>query len=359
MMRAKWVTVLSAAISALILLGACGGNTEVAEEEPEAVKPQAVIGGISTGEHTVIASVNGEDIFEDVYMEWYLQTMASVLGLDMSTDQDEQVVSLIENYKSTYLISYAENKVLQQESLKKGLTVEDQDVEDYRQQLVAYYAGGDEANFQTILTMWGFTDESLRSYLKEQIQIQFLYEEITKDIVAPEQTPEEYYTENQTEFYLDETRLVRHILVDEIAEAEGIIASLNDGADFAALVNEKSLDEGSLADGGAIGPFDSNGTMVGGGSLVPEFAAASFALESTGDFTQTPVESQFGYHVIVLDEIAPARVQSLEEVEEALDYQLLMQAKENRFNAYYQEVVDAAAITYNVEVPDFGTEPTP
>ncbi len=86
----------------------------------------------------------------------------------------------------------------------------------------------------------------------------------------------------------------RHILVKTEEEAKEIIAKLDGGADFEALAKEKSSDPGSGANGGDLGFFAK-------GQMVPEFEAAAFALEP-GSYTKTPVKSEFGFHVIKLEE---------------------------------------------------------
>lgn len=86
----------------------------------------------------------------------------------------------------------------------------------------------------------------------------------------------------------------RHILVKTEEEAKEIIAKLDGGADFEALAKEKSSDPGSGANGGDLGFFSK-------GQMVPEFEAAAFALEP-GAYTKTPVKSDFGFHVIKLEE---------------------------------------------------------
>ncbi|MEL7623067.1 MAG: peptidylprolyl isomerase [Clostridiales bacterium] len=346
------VSVLCIAAMALSLLTACGSGA-AGSQEPQGQVP-AAIGGVSTGEHKVIATVNGEDIHEDVYMEWYLETMSLSLGLDMSTELDAQVTSFLDSYKLSYLGSYAEQVALMQEAKKENIEVADKEVEDYIKELVTLYQT-DEEGFKAIQTMMGFTDETIRRYIKNQMIIQNLYEAKTEGITEPEQSPEEYYNTYPGEFKIDETRTVRHILIEAQEEeakaaakqeAEAIIKSLNEGADFAALVTEKSDDKGSVAGGGVIGPFNSAGVMDGGSSLVAPFTEASYALQKTGDITQEPVESQFGYHIIILDDISPARTKSFDEVKGDLATRLLQDAKDKYFDEYYSEIVDKAEITY-------------
>jgi peptidyl-prolyl cis-trans isomerase C len=83
----------------------------------------------------------------------------------------------------------------------------------------------------------------------------------------------------------------RHILVKTEAAAQSIIDQLNKGADFAALAKKYSTDPGA-ASGGDLGYFTRD-------DMVPAFAAAAFALQP-GQYTKTPVKTEFGWHVILV-----------------------------------------------------------
>ena len=85
----------------------------------------------------------------------------------------------------------------------------------------------------------------------------------------------------------------RHILVKTEAEANAIIDQLNKGADFASLAKKNSTDPGA-ASGGDLGYF-------GRGDMVPAFSAAAFALQP-GQYTKTPVKTEFGWHVILVED---------------------------------------------------------
>ncbi|MDP5238583.1 peptidylprolyl isomerase [Uliginosibacterium sp. 31-16] len=101
----------------------------------------------------------------------------------------------------------------------------------------------------------------------------------------------------------------RHILVEQEADAKAIIAKLQKGAKFADLA-KASKDPGSAATGGDLG-------WARPGTFVPEFAAALKTLEK-GKFTTEPVKSQFGYHVILLEDSRKAAVPNLDAVKPQL-----------------------------------------
>lgn len=112
----------------------------------------------------------------------------------------------------------------------------------------------------------------------------------------------------------------RHILVKTEDEAKAIIAKLNkDVKSFDDLAKAQSLDPGSKSKGGDLGWFDAS-------SMVPEFSAATAKLEK-GKFTETPVKTQFGYHIIILDDTRPntASIPPMEQVKAVLTQQMQQQ----------------------------------
>lgn len=110
----------------------------------------------------------------------------------------------------------------------------------------------------------------------------------------------------------------RHILVKQESDAKDIIAKLNKNPKaFEALAKEKSMDPGSKDNGGDLGWFDPQG-------MVPEFGAAVAKLEK-GKFSEEPVKTNFGYHVIFLEDTRQKQFPPLEEVKPALEQQLQQQ----------------------------------
>ena len=97
----------------------------------------------------------------------------------------------------------------------------------------------------------------------------------------------------------------RHILVKTEDEAKAIIAELKNGTDFATLAKDKSTDQDSKAGGGDLGWFTKE-------EMVPAFADAAFKLQK-GQFTETPVKTDFGYHVIKVEDRRQAPPPTFEE----------------------------------------------
>ncbi len=106
-----------------------------------------------------------------------------------------------------------------------------------------------------------------------------------------------------------------HILVNSETEAREIIAKLNKNPKaFAALATEKSLDSGSKVKGGELGWFNPHG-------MVPEFGAAIAKL-SKGKFTEEPVKTRFGYHIILLEDSRVMPLPSFDQIKPQLTQQV-------------------------------------
>lgn len=131
-----------------------------------------------------------------------------------------------------------------------------------------------------------------------------------------------------------------HILVKTEEEAKAIKAELDKGGDFAAIAKEKSEDKGTAANGGSLGWF-------GVGMMVKPFEDAVVALEKGK--TSDPVKSDFGWHIIHLNDVRDAAVPKLEDVKVELEGDLRQKAVE----AKVKELTDAA----KVEKKDDGVDP--
>ena len=132
----------------------------------------------------------------------------------------------------------------------------------------------------------------------------------------------------------------RHILVEKEADAKDIIAKLKkDPGLFEKLAMEKSKDAGSKVRGGELGWFDLS-------RMVPEFGSAVSKLEK-GAITQKPIKTQFGYHVIQLEDTRPIEAPPFEEVKPQLAQHLQQQNVQKQMEDLKAkakiEIVDAPA----------------
>ena len=138
-------------------------------------------------------------------------------------------------------------------------------------------------------------DENVRRQVRrfEDFAIQRVYIERYIDDNVTDELLQARYEETIAAQPREEEIHVRHILVETEETAAELIAQLRDGADFQALAREHSTGP-SGPNGGDLGFFRSE-------QMVPEFSAAASALD-TGEFSQEPVQTQFGWHIILVED---------------------------------------------------------
>ena len=264
MMKSNSRILLASALS-LLVLSAC--NSEDKTKAAAAPAPAAAV------KEAAAATVNGIAIAKSRVEMIVKQALASG-----QQDSEELRKSIIDKLAMQTLIA--------EEAVKKGLD-KSADVMDQidltRQSILA------NAYVQDLMKNSAASEEALKAE----------YEKIKATITGTEYR-------------------ARHILVEKEAEAKDIIAKLKkDPGLFEKLAMEKSADAGSKLRGGDLGWFDVS-------SMVPEFSGAISKLEK-GTFTQEPVKTQYGYHVILLEDIRPIEAPPFEEVKTDLAQHLQQQ----------------------------------
>lgn len=122
------------------------------------------------------------------------------------------------------------------------------------------------------------------------------------------------YDELAAKFKPEDEVRARHILVPTQAEAEDVLKKLKDGADFAKLANELSKDTGSAKQGGDLGYFPKT-------AMVKPFAEAAFAMK-VGEMSKEPVKTDFGYHIIKVEDRRKSSPPPLDEVKDQIMNQI-------------------------------------
>jgi peptidyl-prolyl cis-trans isomerase C len=142
---------------------------------------------------------------------------------------------------------------------------------------------------------------------RQAVLVRALFEDEVKKSPITDAMLEQQYQQFKASMGTNEYK-VRHILVDKEDDAKAIIAELNKGGDFAKLAKEKSKDPGSKDNGGDLdwGPS---------ARYVKPFADAVNGMQK-GQTTPAPVKTDFGYHVIRLDDVRPLTVPPFSELKE-------------------------------------------
>ena len=173
--------------------------------------------------------------------------------------------------------------------------------------------------------------------LKTTLLTNFAVEKHLSTVKVSDEEVEAFYNEHPEAFVQGDTVNASHILVDSAELAGEIYAKIQSGEltfEDAALQYSSCP---SKENGGSLGDF-------GKGQMVPEFDKAVFAME-VGEITETPVQTQFGYHLIRLNGKNEGKTVALDEVRDALKGKLL----EEKQQAAYESRVNQLKIVYPVE----------
>ena len=260
-----------------------------------------------------VATVNGEDISQEDYTK-YMDNLMVIYEANGYTLTNDQKIAM----KDTVIEELVNQKLVEQAAKELDCYPTEEEVDAYfDEQLTATF--GDAKTGRDYIKSAGVDLEVYRyGYLITLCQENIGKEEVPKGTMSDEEA-QALYDENPDSY---NTRTVSHILVapdsgdretetddngaiiytDEEwaaaeAEAKDLIAQLDDGADFATLAQKNSDDTASAENGGALeGAFS-----VESSNYVEEFTNAAFELTKVGQYTEEPVRSQYGFHIIKVD----------------------------------------------------------
>lgn len=285
--------------------------------------------GCSKDSEKIVAVINGQQITQEEF-DKRLNQGALMNGIDLKSEQAKAIKPMLEEMVINQLI---DETLMLQTAKEKNIVIEDKTVDEKLKEVKENY----KESFQEQLTQLNLTEKEYTILVKNQLTIEKLYEKVTEGI-SPNVDLLKYYEEHQAEYAIPEQVKARHILLATQADALDLIKQLEEGADFAELAKTKSIDPSAQSNEGDIGYFhrDTN--------LVPEFIEGAFALQ-VGGITKEPVMSQFGWHIIKVEDRIEAKQPSFEEVKEQLEEDLLLNAKQETFESFVENLKSKASVT--------------
>jgi peptidyl-prolyl cis-trans isomerase C len=247
--------------------------------------------------------------------------------------------------KNEVLESLIERELLFQESKKKGIQVKSEAVSGQLQKIKQRYPNQEE--FKKLLSSMGLTESDVLSQIARGMAIQELIDkEVAEKIKVSDEETKSFYDRNPQLFQQPEQVKASHILIkvqsnapdEQKAEArkkiETVQQKVQKGEDFATLA--KTYSEGpSGPRGGDLGYFKR-------GQMVKPFEEAAFSLKPNE--TSDIVETQFGYHLIKVDDKKPAKKMAYAEVKDRLSEHLKKQKTDSETNAYIETLRKDAKI---------------
>jgi peptidyl-prolyl cis-trans isomerase C len=269
-------------------------------------------GGLPAGE--IAAKVNGEAIpLSDV-----TRVAKNFKQQGIPTDPNSQGATPEEQLYYTVIDRLVEQNLILQDATSQNISVTEEEVQATMSQFQVNVGGPDA--FAQALAQAGATMEDFEKDMRINLIMQkYMDEVVNPTITVPDEEIQAYFETNPDQFAAQPELHGRHILfrmdpgADELTKAgmrqkaEAALARAEQGEDFEALAREVSEDETTGPGGGDLGWF-------GQGRMVPPFDTAAFAL-SPGEISGL-VETQFGLHIIKIEEARMTEAKNLEDVRE-------------------------------------------
>ena len=251
-----------------------------------------------------------------------VRMLAAQQGIGIG-DQD---AGTIERLRTQYLGQRANEMVLTKEAERRGIIAQDPDVlaqaSEIREKITADTSTDEALDEVRLLEL--VRDKQLVALLSTQLldeivvrpgDVVVLHHDIQEEIMRPEQI------------------CLRHIVVEDEARANELLAQLNQGADFSSLAKANSTDNKTAQNGGDMGCFAKEGMIARS-----DFERAAFSA-SLNELTG-PVQSEFGFHLLVVYKRIAAHVPTLNEVFEELEQEI----RHERLPEKLMEIRDASGV---------------
>lgn len=325
MKRSIGQPVLTAII--IIIITFSPASFSVFGQEKETIKdPVALVNGVK---------ISGQEYEREVNLQ-----------LQHASQQGRKIPeSMMPKLKEDILNNLIDREVLYQESQKKNIAVNAEEVNNQIKTIKDRFSSQEE--FENIIAEMGVTEAQLKSQIERNLAIRQLIDtQVIDKIQVSETDTRAYYDENPDLFKKPEQVKASHILIKVESDATDLQKSqarieiakiqqkLKDGQDFAALAKEFSQGPSSES-GGDLGYF-------GRGQMVKAFENAAFALKP-GQVSEI-VETPFGYHLIKVVDKKPERIMAYAEVKGRLNQYLKSQRIDREARNYIDNLKKDAKI---------------
>jgi foldase protein PrsA len=319
MKRLVTAAALFALLAVLLTVAACGGN-EV---------PAGAIAAVGDG---VVSQEQFDQIMEQAKAQYASQKGAPAFPKEGTAQYDQLVASIV-----SYLV---QNELIAQKAEELDVTISDKDLQARLDQ-VEQSVGG-KKKLDQMLKKNNMTMEQLTAQVEASMLSDAVKAKVYEGVKISDETAKKYFEDpaNKAQFDKPESRDLRHVLVKTEAEAEKVRALLEadpSDANWAKVAKKYSQDPGSKDNGGAY-------PAVPKGQMVPEFDKAAWALDVNE--ISVPVKTQFGWHVIEVTAVTPAKTQTFDEAKDTIKQMLLYQEQATAWTKWLKDATKEADIVY-------------
>jgi peptidyl-prolyl cis-trans isomerase C len=274
--------------------------------------------GLGQAADPVVAKVGVVSITKSQYeLQWGLFVRSSLR--QQGQPYSEEAAALFKEQRPQFLERLARDQAIINAGKVGGFTAKPEEVEAAVEEAKGQFENEEALN--EALKNAGIPDlGTYRALVTEAVTYNNYIESVIAKIQISPAAVQILYRLNKRQFAVPQTYCSSHILVRTAAEANQVIEQLGKGGKFEDIAQEKSLDPGSKNNGGELG-CEPRGTFV------PSFEASMAALKE-GEYTRRPVQTEFGFHIILLIKVEPAGFRPFDSVKGSIEEELKNQALE-------------------------------
>jgi foldase protein PrsA len=237
--------------------------------------------------------------------------------------KEELYDEMVELYGPATVDQLIADKILESEAKKQKINITDSEIKKEVDVFKESYGGDEE--FNLALESNNTTLDMLKKDIEDYLVMRKLIE---PQIEITEEEMKTFFEENKDSFGEAEQIKASHILVADEKTANEVKLMLTNGSDFAKLAKEYSTDEGSKELGGALDYFPK-------GTMVPEFEDVAFTLAV--DQISEPVKTEYGYHIIKVEDKLAEKVANYDESKEQIKDTLVDQKIDSGYPTWLEE----------------------
>ena len=313
--------VLLGLLASAFVFAACGGNSVPA-------------GAIASVGDATVTQEQFDQIWKQAETQYASQPGAPPFPKEGTAQYDQLKVSIID-----YLV---QNEVIKQQAAEMKVTVTQKQL-DERVKQVTDQVGG-QKKLDDLLKKQGVSLEQLNSQLESQMLQEAVRTKVGENTKVTEAQIKAYFDDpkNESQFIVADSVDARHVLLDAKNKAEALkvqklLAADPSDANWAKVAKKYSIDPGTKDKGGSLGSFPK-------GRMVPEFDKVAFSIKQ--GVISAPVKSQFGWHVIEVTKITPAKKSTLADSTKQIRQTLLTTAQQTLWAKWLKQAQKNANVQY-------------
>ncbi|MCK6207632.1 peptidylprolyl isomerase [Bacillus infantis] len=266
---------------------------------------------------------------------FFLSKEPAVASVGSESIKKEELYSLlVKQYGDEALEALVTDKIIEMEAKKEKVTISDKEKEEELKNLKESYGG--EEGFKAALEQSGVTEAGIAEDIEKYLKTEKLLE---PRIDLKEDEIKAYFDENKDQFAQQEQVKASHILVEDEATAKEVKSKLDKGEEFADLAKEYSTDASNAESGGELGYF-------GKGEMEAAFEEAAFSLKANE--ISGPVKTDYGYHIIKVEDKKEAKEAVYEDSKEAAKKALFDERMQTEYYNWLEEKKEEYKIEKNM-----------